>query len=160
MAARKPLTEEEKARKAAEAKRRQDEIPLPGEEKRKVARPYKSPQILFGRMEDYFEACKLEADGAGVFPDEAGMRIFLKLSHESYNAYREDPAYQKVFDWAQDMRESWLARRLALEPKMAQAYLNALKQPANGGWVDRRADTGDKTLKLKIDGVGGEAAFQ
>ena len=88
------------------------------------------------------------------------MRIYLKLSHESYNAYREDQAYHKVFDWAMDMRESWLARRLALEPKMAQAYLNALKQPANGGWVDRRADTGDKTLKLKIDGVGGEEAFR
>lgn len=95
-----------------------------------------------------------------VFPDEAGMRIALQLSHETYLGYKEDPAFTKVFDWAMDMRESWLARRLAAEPKMAQAYLNALKQPANGGWVDRRVDQGDKTIGVKILDVGGEEAFK
>lgn len=111
-----------------------------------------------GLEKDYAKLLAL-AQGE-VFPDEAGMRIALQLSHETYLGYKEDPAYKKVFDWAMDMRESWLARRLAAEPKMAQAYLNALKQPANGGWVDRRTDTGDKTIGVKILDVGGEEAFK
>lgn len=97
---------------------------------------------------------------SACFPDEAGMRIHLDLSHESYRAYQEDPDYEKVFNWAQDMRESWAARRLAADPRSAQAFLNILKQAGNGGWVDRKTDTGDKTLAIKIAGVGGEEAFK
>lgn len=123
-------------------------------------RPYKSATELKKRMQAYFDDCQNARDGEGIFPDEAGMRIFLKMDHASYLSYKDDIEFTKVFDWAMDMRESWLARRLACEPKNAQAYLNALKQPANGGWVDRRADTGDKTLRLKIAGVGGEEAFK
>ena len=97
---------------------------------------------------------------SSVFPDEAGMRIHLDLSHESYKSYQEDPDYEKVFNWAQDMRESWAARRLAADPRSAQAFLNILKQAGNGGWVDRKTDTGDKSLTLKVAGVGGVEAFQ
>lgn len=97
---------------------------------------------------------------SAVFPDEAGMRIHLDLSHESYRSYQEDPDYEKVFNWAQDMRESWAARRLAADPRSAQAFLNILKQAGNGGWVDRKTDTGDKSLSIKIAGVGGEEAFK
>lgn len=162
----KAVAEAKERAEAAKAKAREKKkaelaaIPLPGEEKKKPppAMPFKTPDALWRKMKEYFEHCEQENDGAGVFPDEAGMRIFLKLGHESYRSYREDPEYQKVFDWAMDMRESWLARRLASEPRMSQAYLNALKQPSNGGWVDRKADTGDKTLRLKLDGIGGEEA--
>ena len=142
------------------ARAKREEPPLPGDEKKKrvLYRPYRTNSELHRKMLAYFDECEAANDGAGVFPDEAGMRIFLKLDHESYASYKEDIEYAKLFEWAMDMRESWLARRLANEPKMAQAYLNALKQPCNGGWVDRRPDTGDKTLKLRIDGIGGEAA--
>jgi len=96
---------------------------------------------------------------SACFPDEAGMRIHLDLSHESYKSYKEDPDYEKVFDWAQDMRESWAARRLAADPRSAQAFLNILKQAGNGGWVDRKTDSGDRTLTIKSAGVGGVEAF-
>ena len=96
---------------------------------------------------------------SACFPDEAGMRIHLDLSHESYKAYQEDADYEKVFNWAQDMRESWAARRLAADPRSAQAFLNILKQSANGGWVDRKTDSGERTLTIKADGVGGMEAF-
>ena len=137
-----------------------ENLPAQGEEpvKQTIDRPFRTATALKQRMSMYFSACEKAMDGKGVFPDEAGMRIYLKLDHASYLSYKEDPEYSRVFDWAMDMRESWLARRLALDPKMAQAYLNALKQPANGGWVDRRTDTGDKTLRLKIAGIGGSEA--
>ena len=94
-----------------------------------------------------------------VFPDEAGLRTFLGLDHASYYSYKDDPEYESVFNWAQDVRESWAARRLAAEPRAAQSYLTILKQSANGGWVDRKTDQQDKTLAIKIADVGGKEAF-
>ena len=175
--------------------RKKEKAPLPGDEKKKVSRPYKCPTDLYRKMAEYFDKCSVapdwkeiclcmadiadraEEDGSwagmekdyqqqvkrildgGCFPDEAGMRIYLNLSHESYRSYLEDPQYEKVFNWAQDMRESWAARRLAAEPRAAQAYLNILKQTGNGGWVDRKAEKADNELKIKIADVGGEEAF-
>ena len=121
-------------------------------------RPYRTPQELKKRMAEYFRYCQGEM--GGVFPDEAGMRIYLDLGHTSYRSYLDDPEYELVFDWAQDMRESWASRRLADDPRSAQAYLNILKQPGNGGWVDRRTDTGTKELEIKVAGVGGVEAFK
>ena len=175
--------------------RKREKPPLPGDEKKKVSRPYKAPQDLYRRMAEYFEKCAIAPDWKEIctqmaeicdkaaekgswsavekeyqaiaqkvidgacFPDEAGMRIHLNLSHESYQSYLDDPQFEKVFNWAQDMRESWAARRLAAEPRAAQAYLNILKQSSNGGWVDRKAEKADNTLHVKIAGVGGEEAF-
>ena len=175
--------------------RKREQPPLPGDEKKKVSRPYTAPQDLYKRMAEYFEKCAVAPDWKEIctqmaelaekaeekgswfglekeyqtiaqkvidgacFPDEAGMRIHLNLSHESYQSYLDDPQFEKVFNWAQDMRESWAARRLASEPRAAQAYLNILKQSSNGGWVDRKAEKADNTLHVKIAGVGGEEAF-
>ena len=179
----------------ATLRKKQEPAPLPGDEKKKIARPYKTPNDLYKRMAEYFDKCemspnwkdlciafaniadKAEEEGwhglekeyqaladavinGGCFPDEAGMRIHLNLSHESYKSYLEDPAFEKVFNWAQDRRESWAARRLASEPRAAQAYLNILKQAGNGGWVDRKTEKNDSVLSVRIADVGGEEAFQ
>ena len=122
-----------------------------------IARPYRSPEELRAKMEEYFAQCKEDDD---VFPDKAGMRIFLGLGHRSYNSYMEDPDYELVFEWAQDMRESWGARGLAKNPRNAQAFLNILKQSENGGWVDRKTDKEDKVIEIRAEGVGGVEAFR
>lgn len=136
--------------------------PLPGDEKvrKTINRPYSSPLSLHRAMKNYFDKCAGEGEGIGTPPTVAGMRIFLKLNHDSYNSYRDDPEYTAVFEWAQDMREDWYQTAMLLDPKMTSACMNALKQPENGGWVDRRADTGDKTLRVITAGVGGEEAFR
>jgi len=107
-----------------------------------------------------YERIAQKIRNTGVFPDEAGMRMYLGLTHEAYKAYKDAPEFESVFNWAQDMRESWAARKMAADPKSASAYLAILKQPGNGGWVDRKADTGDKTLVVKTSGVGGISAFK
>ena len=43
-----------------------------------IDRPYKTPDELKAKMQEYFHSCEAE-----VFPDEAGMRIFLDLDHEN-----------------------------------------------------------------------------
>ena len=133
---------------------RPKKIPVPAQS---VPKPYKTPEQLKGKMMKYFEECRAQDD---VFPDEAGMRIYLDLGSRSYREYMEDPAYELVFDWAKDMRESWAARGLANNPRSAQAFLNILKQEGNGGWIDRKTDKGDKTITIKTDGVGGLEAFK
>ena len=110
--------------------------------------------------EKKFRSIALKATTGDVFPDEAGMRIFLSMDHAEYRSYKEDKDYESVFNWAQDMRESWASRRLAAEPKAAQAFLNILKQEANGGWVDRKQESGEQTLTVKAAGVGGMEAFK
>ena len=45
-----------------------------------IARPYRTPDELRAKMEEYFRQCKEDDD---VFPDKAGMRIFLGLGHRS-----------------------------------------------------------------------------
>ena len=121
-------------------------------------RPYRSPEELQDAMREYFNQ-RAERDG-DAFPSEAGMRIFLGLGHKSWNSYVEDPAYELVFDWAQDMREDWASRKLAENPKSAQAFLNILKQPSNGGWIDRKTDKEDKVIEIRAAGVGGIEAFK
>jgi len=107
-----------------------------------------------------YERIAAKVRNTGVFPDEAGMRTYLGLTHELYKAYKDSPDFESVFNWAQDMRESWAARRMAADPKSSSAYLAILKQPGNGGWVDRKQDKGDSTLVIKAAGVGGVNAFK
>jgi len=107
-----------------------------------------------------FDRLTASIKNSGVFPDEAGMRIQLGLTHSAYQEYKEDPAYEAVFDWAQDMRECWAARRLANDPKSFSTYMAILKQPGNGGWTDKKMETKDDTLHVKADGVGGMRAFK
>lgn len=123
-----------------------------------IAKKAEDAQNWAGLEKDY-QALADRILNSACFPDEAGLRIHLDLSHESYRSYQEDPDYEKVFNWAQDMRESWAARRMAADPKSSSSYLAILKQSGNGGWVDRKTDTDNKTLTLKVAGVGGEEAF-
>jgi len=67
--------------------------------------------------------------------------------------------YRDIFDEAKDRRESWLVRKMAADPKAANGCMNALKQEANGGYMDRAGGSGEITLKVKSDGVGGMHAF-
>ena len=48
---------------------------------------------------------------------------------------------------------------MAADPKAANGCMNALKQEANGGYMDRAGGSGEITLKVKSDGVGGMHAF-
>lgn len=131
--------------------------------KRGPKRKYETPQKLADAIEEYFE----EMDEKGVFPDLAGMRLHLGISQATLNAYsngegEEAQAYRDVLEAAKDRRESWLARRMVTEPKSANGCMNALKQPANGGYIDKpMMDTGERKLTINLVNIaGGEDAFK
>lgn len=116
---------------------------------------YETPEDLERAINDYFDQCEAE----GVFPDSAGMRVFLNLSQERLDQLCKEEynpsgfkKYQAITARARDRRESWLARTATSTPKLAQGCLNALKQPSNGGWIDKNA--GEQGASVNITFIG------
>jgi uncharacterized protein (UPF0335 family) len=121
---------------------------------------YNQPKLLRAAVEQYFEDCAEE----NVFPDFAGMKQALQLRDSDIERLTEEKNpraqdYRDIFDEARDRRESWLVRKMASDPKMANGCMNALKQEKNGGYMDRAGNGGEVTLKIKTEGVGGMHAF-
>ena len=115
-------------------------------------RKFETPEDLAVAVEEYFDKCEAE----DVFPDEAGMRIFLNAGYSTYYKWLKIPEYQEIFQRAQERRESFLVRRMVGEPKLAQGCLNALKQPKNGGYTDGRPEKGTGEVKVYISLKGCE----
>ena len=78
--------------------------------------------------------------------------LFLVTSAEDTPNYTE---YRRIFKIAELKRESWLARHMVADNKKATGCMNALKQMENGGYQDKNIQQGDRTLKIKVDGIGG-----
>ena len=107
-------------------------------------------------VDRYFDICK-ETD---EFPDYAGMLLHLQIDKETAAAMCADGApdaaeFQRIFNIASMRRESWLARHMVADNKKANGCMNALKQEENGGYSDRKMDSGEKTLRVKIDQIAG-----
>ena len=130
--------------------------------KRGPKRKYETPEALRAGVEEYFANCKEENN---AFPDLAGMRVFLGISQATLKKYQdgdtdEARAYREILDWAKDVRESWLAKRMATDNKAEQGCMNNLKQPINGGYIDRPTETAVPEIRIRVEGVGGESAFK
>ena len=131
--------------------------------KRGPKRKYDTPEKLQQAIDEYFS----EREAANEFPDLAGMRLFLGVTQTTLDRYVKEDAeeyekYRDILDAAKDRRESWLVRRMVTEPKAANGCMSALKQAANGGYIDKPImDTGEKTLTINLVGIaGGEKAFK
>lgn len=113
-------------------------------------------------IDDYFELCTEE----DVFPDYAGMLLYLKIDKETAKSFCNEGApdaeeFRRAFNIAAMRRESWLARHMVRDNKAANGCMNALKQLENGGYTDGRGKDSTKTVKVKVEGLaGGEASFQ
>lgn len=115
-------------------------------------------------VDKYFEDC---AQDPNVLPDYAGMLLALQIDKEDAKVMQtpEWPDYeefQRIFSIAQLRRESWIARRMAVDNKAANGCFNLLKQEENGGYSDRGAlRTQEKKVAVKIEGIkGGWDAFK
>lgn len=113
-------------------------------------------------VDDYFTDC----DNLGVFPDEKGMFVFMKIFEEDLEPLLspENPncdEYARVLKRAKYRRESWLSRNMVADNKMANGCFNALKQENNGGYSDRGVqDKTEKKLKILFPTGIGVEAFQ
>lgn len=124
-------------------------------------RTFNTPDKFKAGIDDYFVQCEEQA----VFPDLAGMRVYMNLRKRDIEEMTADGAeyaeeIRELLDYAMDKRESWLARKMASDNKAANGCYNHLKQPINGGYIDRpQKDTAEKKLKIIMTGVG-ENAFK
>ena len=132
--------------------------------KRGPKKTYENPEDLRAAVDNYFADC----EERGIFPDYAGMKLFIGIvSDTTIERYQTgDDAFgeacREIFSEAAAKRESWLVRKMTSDNKAAQGCLNALKQPRNGGYIDRPQNDGGGEMKLTINvaGVGGESAFK
>jgi len=114
----------------------------------------------------YHTLCEQERDGEGIFPDLAGLRLYLGKSKGELKLLMDGDGdfamgLRDVFDEAQDMRESWLARKMCSDNRRAIGCMNALKQQENGGYTDKPVDSSEKTLTINVSGIkGGAKAFK
>lgn len=121
---------------------------------------YATPEDFGRRVDEYFSSCEED----NIFPDYAGLRVFLNLSQDRIDQLckadytgEDSIKYSKILLRARDRRESWLARTATSQPKVAQGCLNALKQQANGGWIDRPQDSGGGAINIVINGASLES---
>lgn len=98
-----------------------------------------------------------------VFPDEAGLILYLGISEERYGKYmraelRRYKPYQLCLERAKLRRESILVREIfAAENKSPSGKLFLVKQEENGGLTDKiikeaKMDEKKKTLEVKLKG--------
>jgi len=142
-----------------EKKKKTDiECPL-DEEEEAVEREYRGCRPKYSKLVDlkkaidaYFDRC----DAQGVFPDEAGMMIQLKLRKKDIERLTDDETnpradlYRDVFEEAMLRRKSDLMRRMVSDPKIANGCMNALKQLENGGLTDKPLENMDRTVHVKV----------
>ena len=120
-------------------------------------------------MRAFVEAWIEEQKEKNEFPSEPGLKLALAKAGlkdrmvKRYCSETENPdgwrEYAEIFEDAKLERENWLVTHMVKDNKLAQGCLNALKQPANGGYIDRPLDTGKVEVTLKVEGIGGMGKF-
>lgn len=129
--------------------------------KRGPKKKYSCAYDFEAAVNKYINKCKEEE----TFPDLAGMRLYLGVSQRTIDRYcegddEEAVRFRAIMEKTKDERESYLVRYMVKNPKAANGCMNALKQPANGGYFDKPVDTSEKTLTIIVNNVGGEKAFK
>lgn len=115
---------------------------------------YKTAEDLQEAVNNYFLKCEEE----NVFPDNAGMRLFLDISQDTEERYLKQNDYAEVLKKAQDRRESWLTRRVMSDnAKTVTGAIFALKQAKNGGWRDIQETSGAMNITLNLPSSEGKA---
>lgn len=130
-----------------------EEISEDEEKKGKGGRPrtYWNPTDLKKKIDEYISEC----DRDGIFPDEAGMFLYLGIYQENYDfLISDDNPNQsrnlRIFEYARLCRKSRLMRTMVKDPKAANGCMNALKQIENGGLTDRPTENQDRKIHIKV----------
>lgn len=110
-----------------------------------------------GICNQYFEDCERKQ----VFPDEAGMKLALKLTSKKFKEYEDDEEFADFLDECKLRRESWLSRRMVESKAAANGCMNALKQEKNGGYSEKAPEpVKERKITVKVlgfEGVPGNA---
>lgn len=120
---------------------------------------YGTPELLQEAVDKYFK--EYEEKGNDGFPSLAGMCLYLGITKKRlYEIGEINEEYADILDMAKLRREKILCEAMARDNKRAQGCMNNLKQPENGGYIDRPIENKTSEIKINLVGVGGESAFK
>ena len=107
------------------------------------------PEEAMTDIQNYFKDCNEK----GVFPDEAGMLVWMGLFPEDKDTLcKRDSRFVSVFKRAEMLQESWLSRH-AVGGKNASAALALLKERKYGSvGKEKKADMSVKLNVSEIEG--------
>lgn len=116
-----------------------------------VLSPYATPEELDAKCQEYIGQCKARE----VFPDEAGMFVFLGISWDTKTRYENNEegryaGFAEVLGKYQLLRESELSRMMLLDPKLASPCAYLLKQSKNGGYADKQQAEGKANVTVEF----------
>lgn len=116
---------------------------------------YATPDELRAKVEAFID----NARRTGEAPLLPQMLLYLGISRAQAEALRKrGDEWVEIFEFAKLHREAFLLAAMVTDNKKAQGCLNALKQPENGGYVDRFQNTEHSKVTVDVAGVGGAAA--
>jgi len=116
---------------------------------------YTTPLSLRKSIQQYFEDCERD----NICPDEAGMMLTLDIVGDEIEKLVGDDnpeaeGYRRAFKQAELLRESWMVRHAAENPRASSAMAMMLKQDKNGGYIDKAKSEKGTTIKIKTEGLG------
>ena len=122
-------------------------------------RKIKDAQELSKIVDGFCEMCE-EQD---IIPTNYRFCKYAGIDTNTLDRYRNEPekyiGYGEELKKLIDFRADWYQQAAAKNPKFASMAIFALKQPHNGGYVDKPTISVDaKELKIITDGVG-DGAF-
>lgn len=126
------------------------------------ARKIKTPEELSALIDDFILQCE---DGKQYTDDYAFMKFVgvspTTLDRWRYNEGGKYDGYQEQLKKLVAYREAVYARMVADNPKGSGGIIFLLKQPKNGGYIDKPViDVHAQELTIKTDGIGGDGAFK
>ena len=129
-----------------------------------MARPrkIKTAEELGVLIDEFIMQCE---DGKQYMDDYALMK-FLSIAPRTLARWRaneggEYDGYGEQLEKLVAYREAVYARMVAENPKGSGGIIFLLKQPKNGGYIDKPViDVHAQELTIKTDGIGGDDAFK
>jgi hypothetical protein len=122
--------------------------------KAELCSKYTTPDELRAKVEEFLDKYR---DTPGILLPN--MLLYLGISRAQAEALRKQgDEWVEIFEFAKLHREAYLLANMVTDNKKAQGCLNALKQPENGGYVDRFQNHEQGKVTVDVANVGGIAA--
>ncbi len=119
-------------------------------------KPFKTIKAFEQEIAAYFSMCETN----GVFPDEAGLILYLGIDRDAYaRCYNGEwgKGYAACLKKAELKRESIAVRDIYGSDKSSTGKIFVARQPENGGKSDKPKETAPKVaLDVRIGGKGGQ----
>jgi hypothetical protein len=119
---------------------------------------YDREQDAWARGEKSYQKLVSLISQSGYMPNEEELMAAGMNRAQAEALRKQGDEWVEIFEFAKLHREAYLLANMVTDNKKAQGCLNALKQPENGGYVDRFQNHEQGKVTVDVANVGGIAA--